>query len=254
MTFTPSQINFAATSGTKQITCNGRTISSNVLFNCPGATYSLADNLTKPFGSFVFTGGTIDLSGRTLTTQTVSASSGTKSIIFNGGTISCNSFSASGITTSVGSGVGTIKMTGSSSTFSGVGTYNCTLENASTTLQINSSATFNNISNSVSPCTFIFPFGTTTVSDFNVSGTAGNLVTITTLDPLDPTQATIEKITAGNVTSNYLNIASSNATGSGAGSGVVWSAGANSVDSGNNTGWIFSAGPAANTGAFFSVF
>jgi len=255
----PGSVNFLATSGIKQITSNGRSFSGSVIFNCSGATYSLVDSLSLSASSLSLTNGTLDLSSQTLTAPQLITLFGTKSITFNGGTISCNQFlnnQPTGFTTAVGSGVGKISMTGASSTFvGGNSTFNCTLENASTNLTISSSNTFNNISNSITPCTFTFGFGTTqSVSDFNVSGTAGNLVTITTPDPLDPTQATIQKITAGNVTRDYLNIASSNATGSGAGSSVVWSAGANSVNSGNNTGWIFSVGPSANSGAFFSVF
>lgn len=75
---------------------------------------------------------------------------------------------------------------------------------------------------------------TTTVSIFNVAGTADNLITITSTSA---EQHTLSKL-PGTVSCNYLDIANSVATG-----GATWYAGANSVNSDNNSGWIFESAP-----------
>ena len=67
-------ITFAATSGTKTITSNGKTIDCPVIFNGVGGTWQLQDAAT--FGTSVpatrlttLTNGTLDLNGKTLTTN-----------------------------------------------------------------------------------------------------------------------------------------------------------------------------------------
>ena len=52
------------------------------------------------------------------------------------------------------------------------------------TLTITGANTFANMTNTVQPCTITFPASTiTTVSDFNVNGTSGNLVTLNSSIP-----------------------------------------------------------------------
>jgi hypothetical protein len=97
--------------------------------------------------------------------------------------------------------------------------------------------------------TITFTISTTqTVTDFTLSGTTGNVITINSSTP--GTQATLSK-SSGTVSVDYLSIKDSNATG-----GATWYAGANSVDAGNNTGWIFTAPPSPSTagGKFFLFF
>jgi hypothetical protein len=87
----------------------------------------------------------------------------------------------------------------------------------------------------------LFTAGTTsTFTDFNLSGTVGNLITIASVTAATHTLSKA----SGTVSSNYLSITNSIATG-----GATWNAGANSTNGGGNTGWIF-GGP---TGSFFSV-
>jgi len=84
---------FAATSGTQQITTNGKTLDHPITQNSPGATVQLQDNLT--IGStrtFTLTAGTLDLTGNsgnwTLSTGLFSGSnSNTRSIAFGTGNI-----------------------------------------------------------------------------------------------------------------------------------------------------------------------
>ena len=100
-------------------------------------------------------------------------------------------------------------------------------------LTLTGAGTFDTISNTVSPTGFVFPAASvTTVSNFNVAGTAGNLVTIRSSTA--GTRATLSKA-AGTVAAVYVDIRDSNATG-----GAIWTA-SSSVDSGNNLGWSFGA-------------
>lgn len=72
---------------------------------------------------------------------------------------------------------------------------------------------------------------TCTVTNFSATGTAGNLITITSTSHV----LTFFK-TSGTVNCNYLALKNCHATG-----GATWNAGFNSIDNGGNTGWIFSA-------------
>jgi len=68
-----------------------------------------------------------------------------------------------------------------------------------------------NITNTVQPSTITLPSSTTTtVSNFTVNGTAGNLVTLNS--STSGTQATINYIGIGIINVNYLSIKDSNAT------------------------------------------
>ena len=123
----------------------------------------------------------------------------------------------------------------SSKTFNGGGlTYYNLNQGGVGTLTIGGSNTFNNITNSVQPATVKFTAGTTqTVSNFGLSGTAGNLITINST--ASGAQFTLSK-SSGTVNAQYLSIQDSNATG-----GAVWNA-LYSSNLGNNTGWIFLGG------------
>jgi hypothetical protein len=248
---------FASTSATpRTITSNGITMDFPVAFNGVGGTWVLQDALTV--GStrlLTHTNGTIDLNGRTLTSGAeYRTASGTKNLTFNGGTILLagsgtvwNNAFAVNFTTTAGTGTGVISMTSASAkTFAGAGsTYNCTLnQGGAGALTISGANTFNNIANSVQPASVLFTGGTTnTFNNFNLNGTAGNLITI---DSTAASAHTLSKA-SGTVSVDYVSITNSNATG-----GATWNAGANSVNGGGNTGWIF-AGAGGNTGAFFSV-
>jgi hypothetical protein len=93
---------------------------------------------------------------------------------------------------------------------------------------------FAKFSNSVSPVTIRFQSETTTTfTDFDVSGTAGNQVTLSSSTA--GSQATLSQ-PSGTVSANYLTIQDIDATG-----GATWQAFTtnNNVDAGNNLGWDF---------------
>ena len=86
---------------------------------------------------------------------------------------------------------------------------------------------------------------TTTFTDWTISGTAGNLVTIQSATAANHTLA---KAGNGVVDVDYLSISRSTATPT-----SRWYAGTNSTDGGNNSGWIFGNAPPTN-GNFFLLF
>jgi hypothetical protein len=248
-------ITFGSTSATIwPLAGNGKVLSCPVVFNGVGGTWRLQGAISWGRGptagvALTHTNGTIDLNGFTFTCPYgYLTAAGTKNITFNGGTIvptSFNNAAPTGFTTTAGTGTGKISMSGG--TFTGGGsTYNCTLSSDSASaMTIVGSNTFTTIANGVQPTSILFTAATTTtVTNWNVSGTAGNLVTI---GSVTAASHTLSKA-SGTVRSNYLSISRSTATG-----GASWYAGANSTNGGNNSGWIFSNAPQIN-GNFFFMF
>jgi len=249
---------FASTSGTaRTINSVGKTFDFPVTFNGAGGTWRLVtNNLTMgATRTLTHTNGTIDLNGFNLTVGTAyTTAAGTKNLTFNGGTLTCpgtgtafNNIVSANFTTTAGTGTGKISMTSASTkTFVGGGsTYNCTLSNdGAGTLTITGSNTFTTLANGVQPTTFSFTAGTTTtLTNWNISGTAGNLVTI---QSATAASHTLSKA-SGTVSADYLSITNSTATG-----GATWYAGANSTNVSGNTGWIFTAPPVGSVnGNFF---
>lgn len=238
---------FNATTTGKTITTNGISVGVTVVFNGIGGGWSLGSAFSCAI--LTLTNGTLDLAGYT-TTQSVrfTTATGTKNLTFNAGTIlitgasttAFNNAQPTNFTTTAGTGTGTISMTAATfKTFVGGGsTFNCTLnQGGAGALTITGSNTFSDITNTVQPASILFTAGTTnTFTNFNLSGTAGNLITIGS-----PTFAshTLSKA-SGTVSSDYLSISRSTATG-----GASWYAGVNSTNGGNNSGWVFTAPPSA---------
>jgi len=261
LTASTNAITFGATSGTQQITTNAKTIDIRISFNGVGGTFQLQDALTMGSSrTATLTNGTLDLFGKTLTVGTDFITAlGTKNLTFNGGTLVCptasttafNNAQPTGFTTTAGTGTGTISMTAATAkTFAGgSSTFNCTLnQGGAGALTITGSNTFSNITNTVQPASVLFTAGTTsTFTNFSLSGTAGNLITI---GSVTAASHTLSKA-SGTVSADFLSISQSTATG-----GAGWYAGANSTNGGSNSGWIFTAPPgggytiAANNGSY----
>jgi len=253
LTASASTLTFGATSGTKQITTNAKTIDFPITFNGVGGAWQLQGAMTLGATRRVgWQAGTTDLNGFTLTAGTGIAftTSNSRNITFNGGSLilvgsgtSAWSGNGSNFTTTAGTGTGTISMTSATAkTFEGNGfTYNCTLnQGGAGALTITGSNTFSNITNTVQPASVLFTAGTTsTFNNFNLSGTAGNLITI---GSVTAASHTLSKA-SGTVSADFLSISQSTATG-----GAGWYAGANSTDGGNNSGWIFTAPPTPSAG------
>jgi hypothetical protein len=231
----------------QQVSGNGVLFTQYISIQTVGGI-QLTSALTTTGGvTCVLTSGTLDLNGNTLTSS-FGTGVGTKNLTFNGGTLVCTATTTSafynlnptGFTTTAGTGTGTISMTAATAKtfFGGGSTFNCTLnQGGAGTLTITGANTFNNITNTVQPATVIFPASTITrfLSNFQLSGTSGNLITINS--SISGTAATLS-LASGTVADNYLSIKDSTATG-----GATWYAGANSTNVSNVSGWIFANPP-----------
>jgi len=240
-----TQISFSATSGTQQITTNDNTLDFPITQNGVGGTVQLQDNLTMGSAyTLTLTNGTLDLNNKNVSVGLFSSNnSNTRSLLMGSGTFTLTGTGtvwAMATTTGMtlvpatstivfnGSGIGTFN--------SGGLTYNNLTQASSNDLTIFLSNTFNTISNTVSPTTITFQQGqTTTVSNFNVNGTAGNLVTINSSTA--GTQGIISKA-SGTVNVSYVSLQDNNATG-----GAIWQAPSNQGNTivSNVTGWFTSA-------------
>jgi hypothetical protein len=182
---------FGATSGTQQITTNGKTLDFPITVNASGATVQLQDNLTMgATRTLTHTAGTVDLNGKTLTVGTdySTSNSNTRAIAFNNGTLVCpGNFTATTGTNLTTSGTGTISMTSASAkTFAGGGrTYPTLNQGGAGTLTITGANTFADITNSNATASQItFPASTVTkVKAFTLVGTSGNLVSLRSSTP-----------------------------------------------------------------------
>jgi hypothetical protein len=251
LTSTTLGTTFAATSGTQTITTNGNTLDFPITVNAPGATVQLADALS--LGStrtLTLTNGTFDANNQNVTTGLFSSSnSNTRAITMGSGTWTLtgagtvwNAGTATNLT--VTPGTSTVKVTDASATTKtfagGSKTYNnIWLSGAGTgAFNFTGSNTFNDFKADTPPHTILFTAGTTTtVSSWNVRGTAGNLMMI---GSVTAASHTLVKISGGTFSSDYVSVSYSDAT-----PGATWYAGSNSTNGGNNSGWIFTDPPAA---------
>lgn len=237
-TATTGSLTFSGYNKTQTITSAGVSFANAFVVNNPTVTVTLADNLTTTSATaFSVLSGALNLNGKTLTASLFSSTGALiRNITFGGGTMAVSgaTFTASG-TNLTTSGTGTISMTSASSkTFAGGGfSYPTLNQGGAGALVITGANTFANITNTVQPATITFPASTTTtIADFNVNGTAGNLITLNSSTP--GTRATLNK-TSGAVTANYLSISDSLATPTDTFYAV------DSVNVSNNLGWIFNA-------------
>ena len=243
-------------------TGSNRTLNSagNTLYQLTiygAGTVSLQSNLTTGFLS-VSSGATFDAAGYAVTVQAYVSASGTSSaqstLKIGTGTWALtgnttvwdvreyaiiDATSASKIVIA-GSGTGTKYFGSILSAFAG------TLE-----LQGSSVCTYDILipavgalkySKTIASTIRLLPNATTTVSQWLISGSAGNLVTLTA-----GSTATVHYTGVGKVSADYLNISNITATPSN-----TWYAGTHSVDSGGNTGWTFSDPPVASSIGFFA--
>jgi hypothetical protein len=199
-------------------------------------TLTLADDLVNVSnGLFVY--ATFTTNNFNVTASTVLLAAGTLNM-------GSSTFTVSGAwnvntAATINAGTSTINLTNTATAFSGGNqTYYNLNTTGNNTVSLSGNNTFNTISNSTQPITINFAAGSTqTVTNFNVSGTAGNLVTLQSTT--SGTQFTLSKA-SGTVSRDYLSIKDSNATG-----GAAWYAGANSTNVSNNTVWTFSGPPIA---------
>lgn len=225
------------------VICNGKRM-GNATVNGNGIIVVFGDNY---FGStLTLIEGTINAAFYTVDVNITSFSSnnsnnrlvymgdGTWTLIGSGGAVIWDTSTTTGLTLFPYSS--TINATANSAkTFNGGGlTYYNLNQGGFGTLTVNGSNTFNNITNSVQPATITFAAGTTqTVSNFGLSGTSNDKITINSSSA--GSTFNLSK-SSGTVTTSALSIQDSNATG-----GAIWVTN-NSINNGNNAGWIFNNG------------
>lgn len=255
---------FAGTSGTQIITTNGKTLDFPVTINGVGGTVQLADDLTLGATRTLYVqAGTFDANNKNVTIGIFrSNGANTRSIIMGSGTWT---ISGTGVAWNIGTvpqgnitlnaGTSTIVFSDSevgSKTFSGGGlTYNNLVIGGGAgtgVFNFTASNTFNTVSSTRTSAYNIYFIAstTTTFTNFNINGTAGNLVTISSDSASNHTLA---KAGGGTVTADYLSISYSTATPT-----LTWLA-TNSTNGGNNSGWYFGAFPStSSSGNYFLLF
>jgi hypothetical protein len=248
---------FNATTTGKTITTNGVAFGNNVAFNGVGGEWTLNSAFSCGSSSLTVNNGIFNTNGFNVTAASLFSNSGTtRTINLTSSTVALNGSTPLSLSTTnftLIAGTSQINLSSSIVQFDGLG---LTFNNVSFTntnksfVTITGSNTFNTftvITNTASPTTILFDaFSTTTVTNWNVNGVVGNLVTLNSSDSLNI--FTLSKL-GGIVSSDYLSINNSTATG-----GATWYAGANSVNVSGNSGWIFTAPPAASTGNFLQFF
>jgi hypothetical protein len=226
------------------LTTNGKNISSGAMgctIAMPGATLTFADAVTSS-GSIVVTNGTIS-TAYAVTCYLYAASSGTTTTIIGSPTWTITGANgywnmAVGATFNCGASTIAYTYTGATATpfYGGTSVYNnITIAPGSGVLTFSGAFSFANMTMSgAGTKTVKFTKSTqyTMTGTSFLSGTSGNVVTIDSDD--GATAFTLSK-SSGIVTSNYLSIKNSTATG-----GAKWY-GANSTNNGNNSGWMFGA-------------
>jgi len=255
-----SSTTFGSTNATtRTITTNAQTLDFPVTFNGVGGSWQLQDALTVgTTRTLGLTNGSFDSGNQSITTGLFNANNsntktltlGTSTVTITGGT-STTGFIVSNAGTTYDVVNSTIVFT-NTGTFSGgqgnvtgnqFGTVTMSAAGGTLYLGLGTVGYCTTLNNTVSPCTITNACTTGfTVDNFNVNGTAGNLVTLNS--SVSGTARTISK-SSGTVSANYLSIQDSTATG-----GATWNAYA-STNVSNNTGWNFLS---LNQGNFLMFF
>jgi len=248
--------------GTQLITSNGVAFSSPFSLSGTG-TYSLQDAfVTGATRQIAFNSGTLLTNGYNMTCGNFTYNNGNTKA-FNLGTSTITILGGTSTSGWEGSNAGTTYTSVTSSTIVFTTTGNCVFSGGQGggignqfgtirmaglggTLNLGNGSTVTRcvtLENTVSPCTITNGCTTGfTVTNFNVSGTAGNLVTLNSNTA--GTRRTINQ-SSGTVNAQYLSIQDSAASG-----GATWNA-VNSTNISNNTGWNFLT---TNSGNFFMMF
>lgn len=259
---------------TQNIDTKGKALLCPVTFSGTGGTYVITNTMSMGAGTNATTlaSGTLNLNGKTLTVVNFSSNnSNARSITFASGKIVATGITAPwGVATGTGmtiTGPGSIELTGvpaSSQTrvFDGGSVvYNgVTLIFAGATAGVQNlirgSNSFYSIRNTISPQTFLFVAGTTTIftDDFELNGTAGNNIIITSQGtPSGQANAPNFAKPSGTVVCKYATISQNNAAyigGALSGYTSKWNIGTGSTLFSTTTGW----GKLAGTAGFITFF
>ena len=277
-TSTTNLLNFTGT-GTQNIDTKGTALLSPVTFSGTGGTYVLTNTMSMGSGTNLttLTKGTLNLNGKTLTVGTFfSNNSNARGITFaSGKIIATGQPTPWGVITGTNltiTGPGSIELTGvplptvsrvfdgGSVVYNGV-TLIFAGASAGTQNLIRGSNSFYSIRNTISPQTFLFVLGTTTIftDNFELNGTAGNNIIITSQGtPSGQTNAPNFAKPSGTVVCSYATISQNNAAYTGnpplsgptAGYTSKWNIGTGSTLFSTAKGW----GQLAGTAGFITFF
>jgi hypothetical protein len=238
------------------LTTNSVVMSCNITLNSAGNTFQLGSNMVLN-ATLTLTNGTLTTNNYSVTLARMVFATGTRTLNMGSSVFTLQGAAASNdswavddpVNLTINSGTSEIRM---AEAFTGINQQNFkgggfvywnllyTENQASTTFGNN---TFNTISNTVQPIVLEFEASTTTtVTNFAVSGSAGNFVVLRSTAV--GTSFTLTKSGSGTVAVLYCNIEDSVASPSDTwyapDSVGVLGPGLN-VDDGGNTGWIFGA-------------
>jgi hypothetical protein len=242
---------FAATSGTQTIATSGKQFDFPVTFNGVGGTWQLQDSLSMgSTRTLTLTNGTLDANNQNVSCGTFSSSNSNARVVTMGsGTWTIQSSGTAwncGTSTNltVNANTSTVNITSASSvTFAGGSkTYNVVSRAGGGNLVITGANTFTTVATNLLPITVTFPSSATqTITNFNISGTSGNTVTINS--STSGTKATITRPAYAVVSVSHCNIKDIYAS-----EGAYWEAYTTNGNTnlGNNFGWTFG-------GEFFGV-
>lgn len=261
MTFTTGtgSWKFSATSGTQNLTSAGKTLYQIEKIGV-GGTLGLSDDLTLT-NYFALTGGTFNTNNFNITANSYYDISGTntRAVNFGSSIITLNGISPFAINNNTNltfnAGTSTIILANSTASQTmtltgggGVTFYNIVIGSPSVTGQIFSlpqNCIFNSLS-STKLVAWTLQLGSssnTTVTNWSISGSSGNLVSI--VSSFSGTPATLTKLSGGTVTVDYASIKDITASPL-----ATWFA-TNSIDAGGNANWAFSGPPPSVAGGKF---
>ena len=253
---------FGATSGTKTITSNGKSLDFPLTFNGVGGVWTLGSAFTTS-NTITLTNGTLDTSSSgnySISANQINTGSGTKTFNCNGSSISIGSTTAwpnanpTGFTFNAGTSTFTFSATTPTFSANSVTFYNVTFSSAPTAT-FNGSYTFNNLtvpSSSVSGVnSFTLAANQTVNGTFTASANTGNGVGASRLQVKSDTLGTARTITAAAVSLSDVDF--QDITGAGT---ATWS-GTRIGNAGGNTNITFTAAKtvyySAATAGNFSV-
>jgi len=243
---------FAGRGVTQTITSAGKTFPQPNTFTIDNltGTVQLADAFSS-LASITLSSGTFNASNKNVTATTfASSNSNTRTLTMGSGTWTLSGTGtvwnlATTTNLTFNKDTANIVLSDTSTTartFAGGGrTYNnLTIGGATgtSTLTITGTNTFDTLASTKTVAhTIIFPNVTTTVSNWTITGTVGNVVTLTRTGASGT--FTLAKSGGGVISGiDYLSISNSTASPTN-----TWYAGANSTNGGGNTNWLFTAGP-----------
>ena len=250
--------------GTKVLISAGKTFTGTVVVLTPpgnelqlGDAFSSSNTLTLTNGTFnannynvtctSFTSNNSNTRALTMGSGTWTLTNTAAATIWNLATVTGLTFNANTapIVVSGASGANAVTFAGGGLTYNDLSFTNTA---ATGTITFTGANTFGTLSSSrTGAYSIVFPNVTTTVNGWSISGSSGNLVTLSRTGASGT--FTLSKSGGGIVSADYLSISNSAASPS-----STWYAGANSTDGGGNTGWIFTAAPSLSSGNFFLLF